>query len=33
MTKKHADFLLFKQAVELIIQKQHLNGEGLKKKF
>jgi len=31
MTKKHADFLLFKQVVDLVIQKQHLNEEGLKK--
>jgi len=31
LTQKQADFVLFKNIVELIVQKQHLTKEGLKK--
>jgi len=31
ITKKHADYLLFKQAVELVEQKEHLTKKGLLK--
>ena len=31
ITKKHADYLLFKQAVNLVLNKEHLTKEGLLK--
>ena len=31
LTKKHADFLLFKEVINLVKQKEHLNMEGLRK--
>ena len=31
ITKKHADYLLFKLAVNLVLNKEHLTIEGLKK--
>jgi hypothetical protein len=31
ITKKHADYLLFKQAVNLVLNKEHIAMEGLKK--
>jgi hypothetical protein len=31
VTKKHADYLLFKLAISLIKEKAHLNSEGLRK--
>ena len=31
ITKKHADYLLFKMAIDLIKNKEHLNQEGLRK--
>ena len=31
ITKKHADYLLFKMAINLIKEKAHLNPEGLRK--
>ena len=31
VTKKHADYLLFKLAINLIKEKAHLNSEGLRK--
>jgi len=31
LTKKHADFLLFKSALELMSKKEHLTGDGLQK--
>jgi hypothetical protein len=31
ITKKHADYLLFKMAINLIKEKAHLNSEGLRK--
>lgn len=30
LTKKHADFLLFKEIINLMKEKEHLNMEGLK---
>jgi len=31
LTKKNADFILFKQVIDLMIRKEHLNLEGIKK--
>ena len=33
ITKKHADYLLFKQAVNLVLNKEHITMEGLKKNW